>query len=296
MSLHFTYAQPDRTRLCQGDVLKRTPSLETLLKGYFPYYLEHSDYKYFIVTTQSCDLVRHDGRSVSAQYISLSPVRPLKQAIEREIEKLRFEDWEKKFHVVESSRRPRLNDFMERLLNNNEADYFFLFRQSDCELDDDYCAFLKLSIAFKIEHYETLLESKILQLDISFQHKLGYNVGHSFARIGTTDWHGGKYESKKEFHEKIEELIRPFTGKIAWTDRAIYNELKKYFANYNYQDTTEAQFLELYKLKKGQNKTNKQQALNMIRDVMNSSNIPKELADTVTTKLNNSPNFMALIK
>jgi hypothetical protein len=56
-------------------------------------------------------------------------------------------------------------------------------------LPGDCCAILNLSIAIKTpEHYDKCLEAKILELESSFQAKLGWLVGQLYSRVGTQDW------------------------------------------------------------------------------------------------------------
>lgn len=61
--IHFTYKEKmDMSSLCQGDILNVTDDLSAVLKNIHPYFLnEH--YKYFMVLSQSCDLVRRDGKN-----------------------------------------------------------------------------------------------------------------------------------------------------------------------------------------------------------------------------------------
>ena len=60
--VHFTYKRsPDAASLCQGDVLKKTDELMKILKDVHPYF-QNDGYKYFMVLSQSCDLVRRNGQ------------------------------------------------------------------------------------------------------------------------------------------------------------------------------------------------------------------------------------------
>ena len=79
----------DKKTLCQGDVLKKTDDLVAHLKKYHPYYADHPDYKYFMVLTQSCDLVRRKGKPCDSQYITLAAARPVEEALRREAAKHR---------------------------------------------------------------------------------------------------------------------------------------------------------------------------------------------------------------
>ena len=82
--IHFTYRQPDQSSLKQGDVLKKTPTLLTVIKGIHPPYAL-DDYLFFQVLTQTCDLFRRDG-TCKARYITIAAVRSLKSVVQRTID------------------------------------------------------------------------------------------------------------------------------------------------------------------------------------------------------------------
>ena len=50
----------------------------------FPLYQRKPDYRYFIVLTQSCDLVRRNGGRCTSPHVTIAAVRPLRVAFERE--------------------------------------------------------------------------------------------------------------------------------------------------------------------------------------------------------------------
>jgi hypothetical protein len=88
--MHFTYNHElSSGELCQGDVLKRTPELDELLKEVHPHFHRKADYKYFIVLTQSCDLVIRAGGRCKAPYITIAAVRPVSTILGRQIESLK---------------------------------------------------------------------------------------------------------------------------------------------------------------------------------------------------------------
>lgn len=74
-NIHFTYKpSPDMSSLCQGDVLCVTDEMRKILKEVHPYFL-NEQYKYFMVLTQSCDLVRRNAGKCKTPYITLAAVR-----------------------------------------------------------------------------------------------------------------------------------------------------------------------------------------------------------------------------
>lgn len=202
--MHFTYSEsPLSTDLRQGDILKRTPELEEVLKQAHPHYFNKPDNKYFIVLTQDCDLTRRDGKPCSARYIELAAVRPVSILLLRWLETIREKSIE--FPVCTADNRKRLVQFMERLLNNNAEEYFYLHKEPQSSFPEDCCAFLSLSIAIKAElHYEICVKAKLIELKDSFRAKLGWLVGRLYSPVGTEDW--VPREREAEISGKIEEL------------------------------------------------------------------------------------------
>jgi hypothetical protein len=189
--MHFTYEREkfSRDELMQGDVLKRTPALDALLKEVHPHFFQHPKNLFFMVLTQSCDLVpRGPSNACKAPYIAIAPVRTLDLVIERHIAQQDAAEVKAELPVLSAKARNRISDFLQRLFNNNETGYFYL-DSVDTVLPADCAAFLNLSIAIKSDlHFATCIDAKILQLTDTFQAKLGWLVGQMFSRVGTQDW------------------------------------------------------------------------------------------------------------
>jgi hypothetical protein len=192
----ITYAETlDCKTLQQGDVLARTPEIDEVLEQVHPHYTK-DDYRFLMVLTQTCDLVRRygdDQKKCKSRYISVAAVRPLELVISREVARLQRSPLESAHRLCDAKHREKIAQFLERLLNNNEEEYFYLHpyqvSESVAGLTEAHCAFLALSIALKSElHYDTCLNAKIIQLDDSFQHKLGWLTGKMYSRVGTADW------------------------------------------------------------------------------------------------------------
>lgn len=207
--LHFTYRQePLEKELYQGDVLSRTPELEDVLREVHPHYFRRTSNSHFLVLTQSCDLVRRGGKPCDARYISIAPVRPLAVLTERQIQRFQIPSLSDESPVCSERDRNRFHQFLERLFNNNEAEFFFLRRAVDRGLGEDSCAFLALSIAIKSElHYDTCVRAKVLELGDSFRAKLGWLVGQMYSRVGTEDW------TPSTLQREIDEILR---GAAIW--------------------------------------------------------------------------------
>lgn len=201
---HFTYSEGiSRSELLQGDILRRTPALEAVLQDVFPHYFNKVQNRYFIVLTQSCDLVCRDGTACAADYISIAPVRLLTALTKRQIERYRLSEVAHDSPICSEKNRQRYQNFLERLFNNNEPEFFFLQNEPTAGFPDDCCAFLALSIALRTDlHYQTCLSAKLLQLNEAFQAKLGWLVGQMYSRIGTEDW------PKEVLSKKVRDVVR----------------------------------------------------------------------------------------
>jgi len=201
--MHFTYTSANRAHLSQGDVIRRTEAIDKILAEVHPHYL-HKKNTYFQVLTQSCDLVRRQGSECKARYISLAAIRSLSDAYERELSKYQIGPYPGLPPILEEKGRSILDQFLQRLLNNNEPNYFYLHKEPSSDFPDNSCTFLRLSVAVKsLNHYETLLDGRVLELEESFQAKLGWLVGQLYSRVGTQDWpQKSLNEQIKEIHDK----------------------------------------------------------------------------------------------
>jgi hypothetical protein len=201
--MHFTYAENlTKDELMQGDVLERTPALDKLLSEVHPYYFGKLKNQYFMVLTQSCDLVpRPPSGETKARYISLSPVRTLDHVIDLQMQVFRA-SVKAELPVISDKSKNRMSEFLQRLFNNNVPDYFLLAANGP-RLTSDYAVFLQLSIAIRADlHLQTCLDAKFLQLTQAFQAKLGWLVGQLYSRVGTTDW------SPTELTAKIKSVLK----------------------------------------------------------------------------------------
>jgi hypothetical protein len=218
--VHFTYvARPSGSDLQQGDILRRTGDLKAQLDEIHRYYGSHAEYEHLMVLTQSCDLVRRDGAKCKSPYISVAAVRPLQTLLERRLDTMRRSDTERAGAFASETTHKLMLQFTERLLNNNEAGYFFLREDPGFGIGDEArVAFLTLSIALKSEqHYQRCLDVRIGGLREEFQAKLGWLVGNIYARPATRDWVPD--ECTSEDFETIQEGYLKRLGIIWVADR-----------------------------------------------------------------------------
>jgi len=226
--MHFTYKERAEGDLHQGDLLRISEELKATLKEFYPYYYDHSDYRYLMVTTQSCDLFRAENGKCKSRYITLVAVRPLKTAINRFLDDSAaalFETEPSDFlRACPISRKAHIEDFIRKLFNNNWSKYFFLAEDSDYGIHEPHVAFLHLSITLKAnEHYKNCLDARVLQLEDIFQSKLGWLVGNTYSRVGTKDWVPTK-ETEEQFDERIEKILN---DTCIWVPDNVIKKIKK---------------------------------------------------------------------
>lgn len=190
-NVHFTYkTSPDRMTLCQGDVLEITEELSTVLEEVHPYFAKEQ-YKYFLVLSQSCDLVRRDGKTCKTPYITLAAVRSYDSFLKRELLKRKWVEESQGLLLMEEKQKERAYQLVERIYNNTEPEYFFLYKDEYLGFSETMIAYLRVSIALKSsEHYEECLRAKRVELSDEFKAKLGWLVGNMYSRVGTADWDG----------------------------------------------------------------------------------------------------------
>jgi hypothetical protein len=219
--MHFTYKDPfSAAELCQGDVLARTPEIDALLKLVHPHFYSKADNLFFMVLTQSCDLVlRGDSANeCKAPYITIAPVRPIEYVLKRQIAALQSSGINADLPVLTDKAKTKLSEFLQRIYNNNEQGYFFL-ESSGTSLPSDCCAYLNLSIAIRAsDHFKVCLAAKRLQLTDTFQAKLGWLVGQMYSRVGTQDWERKALSSKIQSTIQNSAIWIPEAGKKALED------------------------------------------------------------------------------
>ena len=115
--IHFTYKEkPDMESLCQGDVLEKTEALNELLGTVHPYF-QNDDYQYFMVLTQSCDLVRRDGKKCKTPYITLAAVRSYNDFLEKTLVANGMAELYNGFLLVDQKGKTRVSQLVERIYN-----------------------------------------------------------------------------------------------------------------------------------------------------------------------------------
>jgi hypothetical protein len=209
MPTHYVYRDPNKSTLNQGDILQKTPELLAHLHQFHAYYATQPDYKYFMVLTQTCDLVRRDGICTSP-YITIAACRPVEEAIRREAAKSQ-EPWQRESGVIGAKTAVKMVMFLESLLDNNQDGYFYLHQDVGLGIHQNCCAFLPLLVTLKINHYQLCLDAKIAELSDIFQSKLGSILGQMFSRVAAPEWNENSPEKKagEQAAEMLKRTLRP---------------------------------------------------------------------------------------
>lgn len=285
---HFTYQDVDRINLSQGDILNKTQEIESILSEVHPHY-QKLDYKYFIVLTQSCDLVRREGDSCKSNYITLAAVRSFQTYLTKETISFKKSNFEKG-RIFDSKYRDKVYNKVEKLFNNNEPEYFFISRDLSFGIEDDYVAFLKLSIAIKSElHYQACLNAKTAELRSEFKAKLGWLVGQMYSRVGTEDWAPNTL-TQSDFRAKIEATLN---SNIYWIDSDVGKVLKK---NMAIAGLSEDEIIEIAQEIKPQ--TKKDQLLASLAKILSDSklNIDPPITEKLLRRVKNDQTITGLLK
>ncbi len=270
--IHFTYKQDiDSSSLCQGDLLTVTDELKSVLKEVHPYFL-NEQYKYFMVLTQSCDLVRRDGNKCKTPYITLAAVRDFDDFIETKFATDKYAEKVEGFLLMDSKQKDRAYQFLERIYNNTEPDYFFLYQDDKVSLQKSMIVTLKVSIAIKsLLHYDKCLAAKILELTDEFKAKLGWLVGNIYSRVGTTDWDSVMTTAKRN-EMLLNELNKHCIIGSKPQIKALKEQLQTNREKLQTQEDALA-FVSSYEVM-----TKYDQVINILEDIINTAdkNIPKE--------------------
>lgn len=292
---HFTYEPRSlNDNLQQGDVISLTDNLREILRSTFPSFDDPGKYQRFAILTQTCDLVRRPRRggaepSCGARYITLAAMRPLPVILGREVAKYQNDDIERENGLCRLEHKPKLEQFVERLLNNN-ADGYFFYNEAGDAVPQPMCAVLPVSIALGSEHYGICRAARMAGLKPVFQAKLGWLLGNSYSRVATEDWVPNTLTSK-EFRNKVETIAK---ANYAWADSIAMRELKEAISEHRVRPdgTAIADFL-------AQTPSRTERILHLIRSKMERvaefQQHPK-LIESVLKKVGSDQDFQKLIR
>jgi hypothetical protein len=201
MPTHWTYdvVAPDAD-LAQGDILVPTDELRAVFEQVHRHFLDPK-YTGFLVTTQSCDLVRR-RRGCSTRYLTIAVVRQLDDVLHDLLAHI-CDSVAEGVYLQET--KGDATRFLQRLFNQNEQSLglFYLHKDADAGIAVPSVALLRVGVTLRAEHYQLLVQSRRGRLGPEFTAKLGWLVGNLFSRVGTPDW-----SKPPERETQLESLIK----------------------------------------------------------------------------------------
>lgn len=230
MPTHWTYKEfKPEDGLYQGDIIAREPLLDVLriVHNHF------TDPKYlaFIVLTQTCDLVVRK-KVCKAKHICLAVVRPLSALMPTILEEMCHSP---RPGVFSRDRRTDAEDFLHRVLNQNEQanGWVYLHPDADAGIGESAVAMLRISISLRAaEHYELIRKARCGRLDTEYRNKLGWLKGNLYSRIDTTDWtekDSGDEEEKSIIKDLLDAQVAerpPLWVPSTWIEEARRKQVK----------------------------------------------------------------------
>lgn len=172
----------------QGDILKVDGKFRQLFCEFYPAinHYEESQCKYAMVLSQTCDLVKNERRKPKIEHITLCLVRKFSDYLDRYINKTLKIAMFSENKILDKVDYNRLQSKIHKLLNNSDSKtHFYLPKYPP--FSEDMVAILTLPYPFRIEHYDTLYQNKVLSLADTFQAKIGDMLSNLYGRVATPD-------------------------------------------------------------------------------------------------------------
>lgn len=219
VELHWTYREIKKeSNLEQGDILVPSPELKALLEVVHPHFAKPK-YVGFLITTQTCDLVRRGDGEPKTPYINLAVIRPLAQVSEKLFAKVASPLAP---GIYPKQAKGAVEENLKKLFNQNEQSLGLFFLQTDIDsgIGEPSVAFLRVGVAVRATHYDTLIKCREGGLRADFQAKLGWMCGNLFDRPSTPDW-GENDGGKKGLKELISTWVAAGDLGIIWMDKEI---------------------------------------------------------------------------
>lgn len=220
--MHWTYAEfQNEDDLKQGDILAPTQELRAVLSEVHPHFCAEK-YLGFVITTQSCDLVRRKNGTVKARYVGIAVVRSLKEVLPRLFAEIVPPVTPGAFRASTKLTAKRL---LERLFNQNEQSLglFYLHADADVGLGESSVVFLRVSVALRVQHYDVICRARTGRLESEFRAKFGWLVGNLYSRAASPDWsdrEGGRKQLQSLIEKHLQEQI-PGAGPVWIPDELV---------------------------------------------------------------------------
>lgn len=229
MPNHWTYTEilPDCEDLIQGDILEPSKQLQAIFEEVHPHFLDPK-YTGFLVTTQSCDMVRRKRGVCSTHYLNIAVVRQLDDVLHDFLAHT-CKQIAPQAYTQES--KGAANQLLGRIFNQNEQalGLFYLHEDADVGIAVPSVALLRVGVSLRVEHYECLVQARCGRLSSEFTAKLGWLVGNLYSRVGTPDWseaQNGSEELKALIHDTLDteaSTVAPLWFQESWVEAARNN-------------------------------------------------------------------------
>ncbi len=234
--------------LLQGDILKVDGQFRSYFDKFYPeiVYRESDKDRYVMVLTQSCDLVKTGKRKPKLSHVNVCLIKSLKYIIQKlAIDEIKPAVVAGKT-IMQREVLDQLKDKLSKLLNNSDQKtYFFLPKQQP--LLEDMVAVIPLSFSFRTDHYDLLLESRVLGLKPEFQAKIGNIISQLYGRVGTVDLFDHEWDDKKT-RNYINELLSDL-NLVQVPDRSFIEYIQSNLKDESQEPTIDALIQECQALK-----------------------------------------------
>jgi len=182
--------------LFQGDILRVSGVFQDYFLKFYPEVTNiEGEEKYVMVLTQSCDLVKSHKRKLKVSHINVCLIRTLKNFIHSLISEIKPLSLGGK-NLLEEEVNDRIKDKIRKLLGNSDQKVNF-FLPKELPFEEDMVALIPLSFSFRADHYDVLLQNKVLTLMPEFRAKVGYIISELYGRVGTPDLSDSGWDDKQ---------------------------------------------------------------------------------------------------
>ncbi|MFO9099766.1 hypothetical protein [Legionella pneumophila] len=184
----YVYDKSGNTSLQQGDIIRVSGKLRALFKKFYPGLpLKRYEKRYLMIISQSCDLMNDNekNRVPKVDHINLCVISKFSSYVNRIRNKYNTRILND-YCILEETIIQEIKNTIAKLINNSESKIHFFLPQKP-PFKEDMIAVLSLSYSFRVEHYNEIMENKVLSLRPEFQSKIGSLIGSFYNRVATSD-------------------------------------------------------------------------------------------------------------
>lgn len=284
---HWTYREPDSAHLEQGDIIERSDILNELMQSVLPHFADPKNLA-FVVTTQTCDLVRRP--ECKTPYIGLAAIRQFDSVMPAIIRQTcgsaRIPG------ALNSKHKSKASDLVTRIVNQNEQalGLFYLHQDLDAGIAVPSVALLRVTISLRQMHYESLLQARRCSLSPAFQAKFGWLLGNLYSRVATPDW--SDQSTQNEFRTLRNDLMTSCGLDEFWISEEVLKAAQLEGIGFDENDPQES----MRRLKKVKPKKNKDAALDIVEAIATELFENKNAVRKLRQRIKNDPSFTKLFK